>query len=138
MAGVRKNGKAYDSGDVVITLLGTVESEVKMISYTTDQEHQLNHSLSNTATSWSMGKIQPEASIELYMNAVSKLEKLAGGNLMAIAPFDINVSYINDFNDLVNDTLTVKFTNMGRKVDGSMGLSQEFKLLALDIKYNNA
>ncbi len=136
---VRKNGKAYDSGDAVITLLGAVESEVKSITYSTEQEHQINHSLNNDGTSWSMGKIKHEAEIELYVSASNKLEKLApGGDLMKLAPFDIHCTLVNEFNAIVNDTITVKFTSQGRAVTGEMGLAFSYKLLALGIQYNNA
>lgn len=138
MAGVRKNGKAYDSGDVVVSILGVIESEVKSITYETDQEHQLNHSLSNQATSWSRGKISHTAQIELYLNATRKLEQISGGDLLAIAPFDINVTFTNEFNEVINDTLTVKFKKVGRQVTGEMGLAYSYELFVLGIEYNNA
>lgn len=139
MAIVRKNGKAYDSGDVVITMLGTIESEVMEIEYETEQEAQVNHSLNNRATSWSAGKIKDTASIKLYLNASKKLEKLApGGDLMKLAPFDVNVTFVNEFNDIINDTLTIKITSQGRSVTGEMGLGYQHKLLCLGVDYNNA
>jgi hypothetical protein len=138
MAVIRKNGKAYDSGDVIITIAGVPEDEVVDITYNTDQEHQKNHSLANKATSWSMGKIDDKASITLYMSAVNKLEKAAGGSLLRVLPFDIQVTFANEFNDIINDTLTAKFMSQGRTVDGSMGLKQQFDLFVLDIDFNNA
>lgn len=55
---IRRDGKAYDGGDAVITALGQVWEEVTAIEYNTTQEHQKNHTLgSRKATSWSMGKI---------------------------------------------------------------------------------
>lgn len=138
MATIRKNGKAYDSGDVVISILGAIESEVYDISYNTTQVHQRNRGLANDAHSWSMGDIDHTASITLSLAAVSKLEKLANGNLLALAPFDINVSFINEFNDLINDTLVVKFQSQGRTVDGGMDIKQQFELFSLGNEYNNA
>lgn len=136
---VRKNGKAYDSGDVVITIIGAVESEVKSITYSTEQEGQVNHSLNNDGTSWSLGKIKHEAEIELYMNASKKLEKLApGGDLLKLAPFDINITFVNEFNDIINDTITVKIMSQGRSVTGEMGLAYAHKLMSLGNQYNNA
>lgn len=137
MSTIRKNGKQYDSGDVEVAIMGILEEEVLDITYDTNQEHQLNHSLRNKATSWSMGKISPQASITLYMTAASKLEKAAGGSLLNIKPFYINVSFVNEFNDIVNDTLLVKFQSQGRTVNGQMGLSQQYQLFAMDIDYNN-
>jgi hypothetical protein len=139
---VRKNGKAYDSADVVVQLLGSMESEVSEITYYTDREHQLNHSLGRFATSWSMGKEMPqEANITLSMNATAKLEKMAkasgGRTILDLAPFDINVSFINEFNEPVNDTISCKFQSTGRQIDGGMNLKYQHKLFVLDIDYNN-
>jgi len=136
MATIRKNGKAYDSGDVVIVFDGEVIDEVKEISYSTEQEHQVNHSLSNKATSWSMGKITNKATITLYMPAIVKIEKKAGGDLLKKAPFDIQVTYVNDYNEIVNDKITAKFQSQGRDVTGEMGLSKQFELFAIDIAYH--
>lgn len=138
MAGIRKNGKAYDSGDVLVNILGQQEDEVAEIEYSTEQQHQQNFSLANRPTSWSMGQITDTGRIVLHMNAARKIEKAAGGDLLSIAPFDINVTYANEFNELVNDTIVCKFASQGRTVDGSMGLKQEYQLFVLGIAYNNA
>lgn len=132
---IRKNGKAYDSGDVVIVMDGILIDEVKDITYGTEQEHQVNHSLSNDATSWSMGKITHKSTITLYMAAVVMLEKMSGGSLLSKRPFDIQVSFVNEYNEIVNDTLTVKFQSQGRDVTGEMGLVKQFDLFVLNINY---
>lgn len=135
---VIKNGKAYDSGDVTITALGQILDEVVELSYSTNQEHQVNHTLgSNEASSWSRGKITHTASITIMMNGVVALEKAAGGSLLAIKPFDINVTFADEFNDLVNDTITVKFQDQGRAINGEMGLSQQYNLFTIYNDYNN-
>jgi len=136
MATIRKNGKAYDSGDVQIVFDGEIIDEVKEISYSTEQEHQLNHSLANKATSWSMGKITNKATITLYMPAIVALEKKAGGDLLKKSPFDIQVTYVSEDNDIVNDKITAKFQSQGRDVTGEMGLSKQFELFVLDIAYH--
>lgn len=138
MAGIRKNGKAYDSGDAVINILGQQEDEVVAISYNTRQAHQANKSLANEPTSWSMGEVARDCRVTLYMNAVRKLEKLAGGDLLRLAPFDINVTFVNEFNEIVNDTISCKFMDQGRDVNGEMGLKREYEMFVLDIDYNNA
>lgn len=138
MAGIRKNGKAYDSGDVLVNIFGQQEDEVASIEYNTTQEHQKNRSLANEPTSWSMGGIDRTARITLHMNAARKIESASGGDLLKIKPFDINVSFVNEFNVLVNDTITCKFQSQGRTVTGQMGLTQEYELFVLGIDYNNA
>lgn len=135
MALVRKNGKAYDSGDVVVTIDGLIFDEVKEITYGTDQEHQANHSLANDATSWSMGKKTHKATITLYMAAVVMIESTVAGDLLRKRPFDIQVSYLNEYNEIVNDTITAKFQSQGRDVTGEMGLAKQFELFVLNINY---
>ncbi len=139
MSTVRKNGRAYDAGDVVISMFASVGYEVTDISYGTEQEHQLNHSLgSNKPTSYSKGKITHQNSITMRLASISSIEKAAGGSLLDIKPFEINVTFINDNNDIINDTLLVKFKSQGREVPSEMDLKYQFELFVLDIDYNNA
>ncbi len=137
MSRVVKNNKAYDSGDVEVTLLGSKVNEVSEISYSTSQEHQLNYGLRNDATSWSRGKKSHEGTITLPMHEATAIEDAAKGNLLAIKPFDINVTFVNEYNKIINDTLTVKFAKQGREVTGDMGLSLQYDLFVIQIEYNN-
>lgn len=138
MAKIRKNGKAYDSGDVVVNMLGNPDVEVNEIAYETSQEHQKNYGLKRKATSWSKGKIDDTCSVTLPMDEIVGIEKAAGGNLLDIKPFDINVSFVDEYNEIVNDTITCKFQKQGRDVNGEMGLSKQFEMFVLDIDYHNA
>jgi len=138
MSLIKRNGKAYDSGDVQIAMFGSIDYEVTEIEYNTEQEHKKNHSLgSNKASSWSMGKIDDTATITIRLASISAIEKAAKGSLLKIKPFDINVTFVNEYNDIVNDTLTVKFTDQGRSVDGGMDLKKKYTLFVIDIDYNN-
>lgn len=137
MSIIRKNGKAYDSGDVVVTIDGIVTDEVKEITYGTEQEHQENHSLANKATSWSAGKITHTSSITIYMASVVAIERKHGGNLLKARPFDIQVTFVNEYNEIINDTLTVKFKSQGREVTGDMGLAKQFELFTLNVDYQS-
>ena len=139
MSIINRNGKAYDAGDVLIAMFGSISYEVTEISYSTEQEHQMNHSLgSNKGSSWSAGKITNSGSMTIRMASASAIEKAAGGNLLAVKPFNINVTFVNEYNDIVNDTLTVKFQDQGRAVDGGMDLKRQYNLFILDIDFNNA
>jgi hypothetical protein len=138
MSTILRNGKAYDSGDVVIAMFSSLSYEVLSIEYNTEQEHQRNHSLgSNEGTSYSMGKIDHNGSITLRLASGSNIEKAANGNLLRIKPFDINVTIVNDDNDIINDTLTVKFQDQGRTIDGEMDITKQHTLFVLGVKYNN-
>jgi hypothetical protein len=136
---IYRNGKAYDSGDVVITMFGGIDYEVTEITYGTEQEHQANHSLgSNKQSSFSMGKITQTGSITIRLASAGAIEKAVGGNLLNVKPFDINVTFLNEDNDIINDTITAKFQNQGREVGGDMDLKKQYTLFVLDIQYNNA
>ena len=134
MARVIKNNKAYDSGDVSVFING-IEIEVKEISYNVEQEHQLNHTLKNEATSWSHGKITPSGSMTLMMADAVVLEAAAPKGLPKVKPFNINVMFANEYNVIVNDTIVAKFMNQGREVTGDMGLNKQYDLFVLDIAF---
>jgi len=137
MAKIIKNGKAYDSGDVNVNMLGNPDVDVREISYSTKQEHQKNYGLKRRARSWSQGKIEDSCSITLPMDEVVAIEKASGGDLLKIKPFDINVSFVDEYNQIVNDTITCKFQEQGRDVNGEMGLGKQFEMFVLEIDYNN-
>ncbi len=137
MSRIIRNNKAYDSGDAVVTI-GSIVTDLVEITYGTEQEHQVNHALGNDAKSWSKGKITHTATATFMVQDISPLEKAAGGSLLNIQPFFINVSLVNEYNEIVNDTLLVKFKNQGREVTGDMGLNKQYELFAMDIEYNNA
>ena len=130
------NKKAYDSDDVDVFING-IPVNVTEITYDTEQEHQVNFGLKKKATSYSVGKETHTGTIGLLMQDVVQLEKAANGNLLAIKPFPINVTYVNDDNMIVNDTIIAKFAKTGREVTGDMGLQKQYELLVLDIDYNN-
>jgi hypothetical protein len=139
MSRIIKNGKAYDGGDVKIAMFGSLNYEVTEISYDTEQEHQMNHSLgSNKGSSWSMGKIENNGSMTIRLASSSAIEKAVGGDILKIKPFDINVTFLNEYNDIINDTVTAKFTKQGRNVDGGMDVKMQYPLFVLDVDYNNA
>ncbi len=137
MSNIIRNNKAYDSGDAVTTLNG-VPVDFSEITYGSDQEHQVNHGLGNDATSWSQGKKKHTCTGTIPMHIVTPIEKAAGGDLLKIKPFFINVTFVNEYNEIVNDTILAKFQSQGREVTGDMGLQKQYELFTLDIEYNNA
>lgn len=139
MAKIRRDGKAYDGGDAVITALGQVWEEVTEFDYGTTQEHQKNWTIgARKPTSWSLGKIDHTGSITLMMNQAVQLENACAGDLLSIKPFPINVTYVDGYNKIVNDTVLAKFQSQGRTVNTEMGLNKQYDLFVLDISYNNA
>lgn len=132
MATINRNGKSYDSVDVEAFING-VAIEVTSLTYGNEQEHQLNYTLSSEASSWSMGKITPSCTMGLMMHDVTPLERVATGGLLKIKPFDLVVTFTNDYNETVKDHLVVKFQNEGREVTGEMGLKKEYTMFALSV-----
>jgi len=132
---ITRNSKSYDSADVKVLING-VEIEVSSISYGNEQEHQLNYSLSSNPTSWSRGKITPHCTMGIYMHDIAPLEQLAKGGLLNIPPFDVIVTYTNEYNIIIMDHLVVKFQKEGREVTGEMGLKMEYEMFALQVNLN--
>jgi len=134
MSKLNRNSKAYDHADVKVLING-VEIEVASITYGNEQEHQLNYSLGNHPTSWSRGKITPSCSLGIYMHDIAP-EQIAQDGLLSIPPFDIIVTFANEYNAIVNDHLIVKFQKEGREVTGEMGLKMEYEMFALQVNLN--
>jgi hypothetical protein len=138
MSIIRKNGKAYSAGDVHVSIFGSIDYEITEISYSKKQAHTANYSLgSKDPTSYSAGNNTYEASMTMRLKSIAMLEKAAGGDLLRIKPFDINVTFTDDENQMINDTLTVKFADTGRNIGSDDDMKQQFTLFCLDIKYNN-
>jgi hypothetical protein len=141
MATINKNGKAYDSADVSIELLGNTPNEVYEIAYNTEQQHQKNFALgSHEAKSWSQGNIDHNGSITLSLDDGAKIEqaarKLNIELITKIPPFDIVIQYFNEFNQLIQDVITCKFQTQGRQVGGEMALRYQYTLFVLAVKYS--
>ena len=135
MSDIIRNSKAYDSADVKVQING-VPIEVKSITYGNEQDHQLNHTLGPDATSWSVGKKTPSASMTVMMADILPLEMAAKGDILKIKPFLITVEFTNEYNILVIDKVIAKFKNDGREVTGDMGLEKQFDLFALKVDLN--
>ncbi|PTT43728.1 hypothetical protein DBR28_00110 [Chryseobacterium sp. HMWF028] len=135
MSEIIRNGKAYDSVDVKVQI-NAVPINVKSLSYGNEQEHQLNHTLGADATSWSMGKKTPSASVTLMMADSVPLERAANGSLLKAKPFTITVEFVNEYNIIVVDKIIAKFQSEGREVTGDMGLEKQYDLFALAVDLN--
>lgn len=137
MATINRNGKAYDSADVKV-FINNVPIEVTSLTYGNEQEHQLNHTLGEIATSWSKGKITPSCTMGVMMHDITPLEIASSGSLLSIRPFDLVVTFTNEYNLIVTDRIVVKFQNEGREVTGEMGLKRDYDMFALSVELNVA
>jgi hypothetical protein len=133
-----RNGKAYDSGDVDVTIDGVMFPGVAKIEYSVSQEHQKNFSLKNRGTSWSKGKINESGKLELYMEDAVALQLGAGKgkSLLDIKPFYTTSTFTNEDQVVITDRILWKFQDDGRVVDGSMGLKKEYEMFVLGIWFN--
>ena len=138
MAEITRNGKAYDSVDCECFVNG-IPLEITSATYGNEQEHQLNFTLGQNATSWSNGKRTPSCSIGIMMHDIVPIELAAnGGSILDIPPFYVIFTFTNEFNVIVTDKVLVKFQNEGREVTGEMGLKKEYQMFALEVKLNVA
>lgn len=138
MAKITRNGKAYDSVDVEVFIEG-VPVEVTSAVYGNEEENQLNWTLSKNASSWSSGKITPNATLGFMMHDIVPIELAAkGGSILNIKPFNVIITFTNEYNVIVTDRLLVKFQNEGRDVNGEMGLKRDYSMFALEVKLNVA
>lgn len=138
MGQITRNGKAYDSVDCQ-AFLNAIPLEVTSATYGNEQEHQLNWTLGQSASSWSSGKRTPSCSIGIMMHDITPIELAAkGGSILDIKPFWIVFTFTNEFNIIITDKVLVKFQNEGREVTGEMGLKKEYTMFALEVKLNVA
>lgn len=138
MAKITRNGKAYDSADVEVFING-VAVEVTTATYGNEEENQLNYTLGKKASSWSSGKITPSCTLGFMMHDIVPIELAAkGGSILNIKPFDVIITFTNEFNIIVVDHLLVKFQNEGREVTGDMGLKKDYAMFALQVDLNVA
>ena len=84
-----------------------------------------------------MGKIDHTGSITMMMNQAVALEGACGGDLLSIKPFPINVTFVDGYNKVVNDTILAKFHIQGREVNTEMGMNKQYELFVLEVEYNN-
>jgi hypothetical protein len=135
---VNARGKAYDGGDMTITLLGNQPVNFDSITYGDKQEGQTNNGRNNEVVSYSMGKKSYECALKMGMDEFVAIQNAAPNrDVKKIKPFDIIVVYANDDNQVVIDKITVKFLGMKRGGGTQdMNMMAEPELLCLGIDYN--
>lgn len=135
-AEISRNGKSYDSGDVDINIDGQMYPGVAKISYELVEESTLNKSLKRKPTSYGIGAESYTGSMELYMEDVVSLQKKAGGSLTKLKPFWTTVTFTNEDQEVITDTIFWKFKKDGRSADGGTGLKTEYEMLVLELNLN--
>ena len=142
MPQITRNGKTFDTGDVTISLLGYLDTDVDSISYSTKAEVKGVWTLGRLMKTFTRGKVEPTAKMTMLLTGVQKLEKIAaqvnGGDtsLWKLKPFVITVNIINDDNEEITDHITVVIVSQGRDISGTDALKYDIDLFALDIQFS--
>lgn len=137
MSTINKNGKSYASADVQVSMFGSIDYEVTKLSYSVSQSNTANYSLGSASpTSYSMGKKTYTAEMTIAVKSLARIEKAAGGDLLSIKPFPIVVTYVDDENEIIKDTLLVKFAKQGKAAELDKDVETSIELFCLDIKFN--
>lgn len=137
MSTITKNGKSYASADVQVSMFGSIDYEVTKLSYSVSQSNTANYSLGSASpTSYSLGKKTYTAEMTIAVKSLARIEKAAGGDLLSIKPFPIVVTYVDDENEIIKDTLLVKFAKQGKSAELDKDVETSIELFCLDIKFN--
>lgn len=137
MANITKNGKSYAFADVEVSMFGSMDYEITKLTYDVTQTKTANYSLgSSSPTSYSLGKKDYKATMTIAAKSLAKIEKACGGDLLSIKPFPIVVSYVDDENEMITDTLLVSFSKQGKSAELDKDVETTIELFCLDIKFN--
>ena len=83
-----------------------------------------------------MGKKKHKCTLGLRLRSISEIEKAAGGNLLAIKPFNIVVTFVDEENEIIVDVIKCKFQSQGREVGDKDDIKREFEMFVTKIDYN--
>lgn len=146
MAKVRPmiNGTAYAWSQIEIqfsnikqTLVG-----VKSISYSDEQEVQMNYGAGNMPVSRGHGRVTSEATIELAMEDVEAIRaQIPSGRMQDLGEFDVIVSFLHpEKAKIVTHTLKHCYiSNNGVEVsEGDMEIATEYNLNPAYIQWNDS
>lgn len=138
------NGKEYSYSDVRVHFLGRTVEGISAVSYEDNVEKKNNIGRGNMPVSRTRGNYEAKSSITLSMKEVVAIQAALqpGQRLQDIAPFDIEVSYVDDngTNRIVNDRIrNCEFTNNKRELKtGGDQFDTQFDLITGSIDWNVA
>jgi hypothetical protein len=131
------NGKAYDFTQVIVKILGAKVNSLTAITYTEEQEKENNYGLGNRPVSRGHGVISASASITLSMNDIEAIRDIArDGSLLKLAPFDIQVSFMNSQKVVTHIVKNCEFTTDGMEAtQGDKDIKKSFDIIPSHIVY---
>ncbi len=132
------NGEAFSFSQISIELLGYEPVGITAISYKKTQEKENIYGLGEKPVARGRGTKVLEGSITMLANEIIKLQEFApaGGDIMDIPPFNIQVSYTRG-DVIVTDVLRkCEFTEDPRESSqGDMSIEVEVPLVIGDIEF---
>lgn len=133
------NGIRHSWASVKVSLLGRTVTGITAISYEDKQEKVNHYGAGIYPVHRGYGRYEATASITLYHYELDALQKAvgAGKGIHQIAPFDIIVTFVNEFDQLVTHTLrNCEFTNNKREMkSGDTTFEVELELIVSHIEW---
>jgi hypothetical protein len=138
------NGTAYGWSQIEIQFSNIKETlaGVKKISYSDEQEVQLNYGAGNMPVSRGFGRVTSEGAIEMSMEDIESIRsQIPSGRLQDLGEFDVIVSFLHPVEArIVTHTLKHCFIN-NNGVDaeeGAMEIATELNLNPAYIQWNDS
>lgn len=131
------NGRAYDFTQILVKILGSPIASVSAITYTEEQTKENNFGAGSRPVSRGQGAINASGSITLSMNDIEAIRDVAlDGSLLKIAPFDIQVSYLNAQKVVTHTLKNCEFIDDGVETSqDDKDIKRSFGLVISHIKY---
>lgn len=133
---------AFGWKDIDAMIAGDMPTEIKEITYKKTVAKQNNYGKGSEPTSRSRGNKEYEGNIIMSMAEVVALRKAAGPGKdeTDIAPFDIPVTYTNESNGIVIDTIRgVEFLEaVGGGAQNDLEILHEMPIIFSKIDFNQS
>ena len=124
------NGTAYSYADISLVVAGIPVFGVSSIAYDEEQAKENNFGVGDRPVSRGRGGIEPTASIEIDLDEAEKLRDASpDGSMLALAPFDITVVYLNGVKTTTHILKNCEFKNNGVETSqGDTAIKKSFEL----------
>jgi len=132
------NGYNYSWGNITVNIARVPVVGITSINYAEEQEMEDQYGAGNYPVSRGYGRIKATGDITLHSNEVEALQAAApGGRLQAIAPFDINVTFIDATGALKTHRLhNCQFKNNARNMnEGDLKFDVKLDLIISHINW---
>lgn len=134
------NGQQYGWSNIQCQINGTLVTGITSINYDDSVAKENHYGAGNMPVHRGYGKYEAKASVTLYMNEVQAIlaSLNPGKRLQDIAPFSIEVSYLDDSsNNVITDTIrNCEFTTNSIGVNqGDTTISKALDLIVSHVEW---